>query len=166
MTRLDFAMEQIVFARNYTIRLLDRVSEGDWFRRPAGGVTHIAWQVGHMAMAQYLLCLDRIRGVRPEDEELISPHFLSLFRRESVPDADATKYPSTSEIRSVFDRVHKRLLQELPHIPEQDLDQPLLKPHTLAKTKFTVLLWCAEHELVHAGQIGLVRRLLGYPPVW
>jgi uncharacterized damage-inducible protein DinB len=36
----------------------------------------------------------------------------------------------------------------------------------LAQTKRASLLWCAQHELVHAGQIGLLRRLLGYPPLW
>jgi uncharacterized damage-inducible protein DinB len=46
------------------------------------------------------------------------------------------------------------------------LDEPVLTPHSLVKTKFEALLWCAQHEGVHAGQIGLLRRLLGYPPVW
>jgi hypothetical protein len=46
------------------------------------------------------------------------------------------------------------------------LDKPVLKPHPLVKTKLWALLWCAQHEAVHAGQIGLLRRQLGYLPLW
>ena len=34
------------------------------------------------------------------------------------------------------------------------------------KTKIDTLRWCGDHELIHAGQIGLLRRLLGHKPVW
>ena len=110
--------------------------------------------------------MDRIRGARPEDNALISPDFIALFARESVPAADPSTYPSASEIRTVFDRVHRQLLGELPRIPDAELDSPLPKPHTVARTKFMALTWCAQHEMVHAGQIGLLRRQLGHEPVW
>ena len=52
MSRLQLAIQQITFARAYTIRLLDHTKVEDWFRFPADGVTNIAWQVGHLVMAQ------------------------------------------------------------------------------------------------------------------
>jgi hypothetical protein len=166
MSRLDLAIKQIVFARNYTIRLLDNTKLEDWFRQPPAGITHIAWQVGHLAMAQYRMALERIRGKRPGDPDVISDGFLKLFGKESVPQADASKYPTPANIRAVFDRVHQQLLKELPSLNDTDLDQPILKPHSLVKTKLWALLWCAQHEAVHAGQIGLLRRQLGYAPLW
>jgi uncharacterized damage-inducible protein DinB len=66
----------------------------------------------------------------------------------------------------VFDRVHRQVLRELPGLPEADLDSPPFRPHPLARTKRECLFWCAQHEMVHAGQIGLLRRLLGHPPLW
>jgi hypothetical protein len=166
MSRLQLAIEQITFAHNYTVRLLDQTQPGDWFRQPPDGVSHIAWQVGHLAMGQYRLALDRIRGPRPQDAGLISEEFLRLFGRDSVPDPNPAKYPSQSEIRSVYERVHEQVLRELPSLDDAELDQPILKPHSLVKTKLWSLLWCAQHEAVHAGQIGLLRRQLGYPPLW
>ena len=71
-TRLELAREQIVFARNYTLRFLYQLPDDDWFRQPPGGVKHIAWQVGHLAMAEYRLAIERIRGRLAEDEDLIS----------------------------------------------------------------------------------------------
>ena len=166
MSRLQLAVEQIVFARNYTVRLLDQTPATEYFRQPPGGVSHIAWQVGHLAMAQYRLALERIRGPQPDDADLISDEFLRLFGRQSIPDSDPKKYPAQAEIRAVFDRVHQQALCELRGLDEAELDQPVLKPHPLAKTKLWSLLWCAQHEAVHAGQIGLLRRQLGYPPLW
>jgi hypothetical protein len=166
VNRLQLAIEQIVFARNYTIGLLDKTPTTEWFRQPPGGVSHVAWQVGHLAFAQYRMALSRIRGTQPQDDGLISGEFVRLFGRDSVPDADPTKYPSQAEIRAVFDRVHEQVLRELRDLDESELDRPVLKPHPLVKTKLWALLWCAQHEAIHAGQIGLLRRQLGYSPLW
>jgi uncharacterized damage-inducible protein DinB len=166
MSRLDLAVGQISRVREYTLRLLDNTNPAEWFRQPAEGVTHIAWQVGHLAMAEYRLGLERIRGKKPEDGQLISEEFQTLFRRESMPDPDAKKYPDPIEIRTVLDRVHQRTLAELKTLPENMLDTPSTGPHPLFNTKLGALLWCAQHEMLHAGQIGLLRRLLGHAPIW
>jgi uncharacterized damage-inducible protein DinB len=166
MPRLQLAIKQIQFARTYTLRMLEQTKEQDWFRQPAGGVTHIAWQVGHLAMGQYRLTMVRIRGERPEDTDLIAPEFLRQFGADSLPDADPAKNPTPSEIRTVLNRVHEQTLKELPKLDDAELDQPILVPHPRVKTKLESLLWCAQHEGVHAGQIGLLRRLLGYSPLW
>jgi hypothetical protein len=166
MSTLQTALDQIVFARRYTLRLLEGFDPVEWFRMPAEGVTHVAWQVGHIAMAEYLLALDRIRGPRPGDDDLISPEFLRMFRRESRPDPDPARHPTPEEMRVVLDRVHEQALRELPRLSEADLAAPPLRPHSLAATKGEVLFWCSQHEMLHAGQIGLLRRLLGYPPQW
>ena len=166
MTRLQAALDRIEFARRYTVRLLETIDPADWFRMPAEGVTHVAWQVGHLAMAEYRLCLERIRGARPSDEQLISEAFLTRFGRDSVAEPDPAKNPSPAEIRAVFDRVHEAALRELPGTSDAELDQPPLKPHGLFNTKIGSLQWCPNHEMLHAGQIGLLRRLFGAKPMW
>jgi uncharacterized damage-inducible protein DinB len=42
---------------------------------------------------------------------------------------------------------------------------PVPHPSPFAKTKLTALFWCSHHEMLHAGQIGLLRRQLGHPPL-
>ena len=49
---------------------------------------------------------------------------------------------------------------------DEDLLCPPLKPHGLFNRKIDGLYWCVRHEMVHAGQIGLLRRLLGHAPQW
>ena len=166
VSRVQTALTNIVFARKYTLRFLDALPTADWFRMPSEGITHIGWQVGHLAFSQYRLALERIRGPKPDDTNLFSESFLKSFGRDSVPDPDPTRCPSPAEIRAVFDRIHERVLAELPDVPDATLDEAPVKPHMLCKTKLECLHWCSHHEAVHAGQIGLIRRLLGYPPIW
>src|SRR5262249_1334951 len=129
MSRVQPAIEQIVFARNYTVGLLDQTPQADWFRQPSAGVSHVAWQVGHLAYAEYRMALWRIRGARPEDEGLCSQAFARLFGANSVPDADPAKYPRPAEIRLVLDRVHEQALRELAGLDEAELDEPVAHPH-------------------------------------
>jgi hypothetical protein len=165
--RLHDALDAIRFARTYSTGLIDSFAPADWFAMPAGGVTHLAWQVGHLAMAQYRLVLERVRGLRPGDDELMPPDFLALFLRDSVPDPDPARYPNPATIRAVFDRVHGRVLADMADWPDADLDSPpAMTAHKLCKTKLECLRWCSAHEMLHAGQIGLLRRLLGKPALW
>jgi hypothetical protein len=166
MTRLQIATDRIKFSRDYSLRLIDNVPKSEWFQMPSPDVTHLAWQVGHLAIAEYRLALERIRGDRIEDASLISQAFLRQFGKDSVPQADPTKYPSPSDIRGILDRVHSQSLHELAELPEAEWDKPPLKPHPLFKSKIDGLFWCAHHEMLHAGQIGLLRRLLGHSPMW
>ncbi len=166
MSRIDTALANIRFARFYTLRLLDSLPPADWFRMPPGGVSHVGWQVGHLAFAQYRLVLLRVRGSRPDDPDVLPERFLKQFGAGSVADPDPSTYPTVEEVRAVFDRVHDRVLADLPGVPDADLDSPPLLPHPLCQTKLESLRWCAHHEGVHAGQIGLIRRQLGHAPQW
>jgi hypothetical protein len=166
MTDLERAGERISFARAYSLRLIDTIDPGDWFRIPSAGVSHVGWQVGHLAFAEFRLVLLRVRGPAPDDKELISEEFAKQFGINSVPEADASRYPSAASIRATLDRIHERVLKELKLLDPAKLNQPLDPPHSIAKTKLEALFWCSAHELVHTGQIGLLRRQLGQSPMW
>src|SRR4029078_4106508 len=92
MARLETALADIRFARSYTLRSLDALPASDGFRMPPGVVTHVGWQVGHLAMAQDRLALLRVRGPAPVDGDLIGEPFIKTFGAGSVPDPDPAKY--------------------------------------------------------------------------
>ena len=165
MSRIGFVLEQIKSARAYTESFLDGLEPDDWFRQPSEGVTHIAWQFGHLAAAEYFLTLNRIRGPKTEDAELISERFLKQFGKGSVPETDPGSYPGADEILATVRRVHDRALEELPGLPDAAMDEPAGKPHPMFSTKYEALAFCSLHEMLHAGQIGLIRRLVGNSPL-
>ena len=166
MSRIAAALAEMEFARAYTLSLLDAVPPADWFRTPPGGVSHIGWQIGHLIASQYALCLKRTRGERPEDTNFLPPEYVLLFGRLSVAEPAPDKYPPPTALRAVLGRVFDQVRSELPTLNDASLDDPLTVPHRICKTKADCLVWCGRHELIHAGQIGLLRRQLGHAPVW
>ncbi len=164
-TRLQIATRHIESARRYTLTLLDDLGEDDWFWTPRPPVTHIAWQVGHLAFAQYGLVLFRQRGRQTDDGALMSGSFRKTFAKGTHPSDRREDYPSVDEIRETLDRVYLRSIRELAEMADTDLDDPIDPPHAAYATKYGALLFAADHEMLHAGQIGLLRRLMGKPPV-
>lgn len=162
---LELAIKQIEFARSYTLTLLADIGPEEWFTIPSGSSTHVAWQVGHLAMAEYGLCLFRQRGRAEIDTSLMTSSFRKAFSRGSVPESSPAKNPSPAEIRSVFDRVHSQVLLEAPSFTADSLAEPVDMPYAAYATKLGSLLFCSHHEMIHAGQLGLLRRLLGKQPV-
>ncbi len=162
---LDLAVKNIEFARRYTTQLLEDVAPDEWFVKPHGSPTHLAWQMGHLAMAQYGLTMLRIRGKEPSDSEFISNDFLRRFAKGTQPSDQPSDYPPIDEIRQVFDEVHRRALSELVNYTDADLEVKLPEPHAVFDTKLGSIFFCSFHETMHAGQIGLQRRLLGKTPL-
>ena len=162
---LEIALKQLEFARSITVSLLADIDEADWFRMPEGSPTHVAWQVGHLAMAEYGLCLFRQRGRQEIDLELMTSTFRKQYSRGTTPHLDPAKQPSAAEIRATFDRVHAQSLKELPTFTPEQLAEPVEMPFAAYANKLGCLLFCSHHETLHAGQIGLLRRLLGKQPI-
>jgi hypothetical protein len=165
MSRLSEALDQIALARRYNLERVETVPFHQWFTIPPGNVSHVAWQVGHIAASEYRLCLERLRPRTAADEVLMPDAFLKTFARESLPAAETGFTPA--EIRAVFDRVHARVMEELPSYPDADLDlPPLLKPHPWFGTRIAGLRYAPLHEMIHCGQIAMIRRMLGQKPIW
>lgn len=169
-TQLALATEQLGVARAFTEKYLDGLEPHEWFWQPGDGINHVAWQVAHLAFAQYALCLKRVRGERDEDEQLIPAEFIRRYGRGTTPSSDPSDNASLEEIRSVFDRVFAQTLQELSGVTDAELDVPAhppsTAPHPMFSTKLGAIEWCGQHEFLHCGQIVLLRRLMGKEPTW
>ena len=169
-SRLEIVVKNVEFARRYTISLLKDLTDDEWFWTPSDSsekfTTHIAWQAGHIGMAEYGLLLFRQRGRdRDVDAALMSGKFRKLFLRGSEPQKDRDVYPTPQEILEVMDRVHRQVLIEIPNFDGEQLDEPTEPPHAGFATRYGALLFAGGHEMLHAGQIGLLRRLMGKDPL-
>lgn len=150
--------------RGYTKQLLDNVDDDLWFKQPAEGVNHIGWQVGHLAVVEYSLCLKRLRGAKTDDDSLLPvDDYGRMFGKGSLPSADASAYPAPAELRAALNCVHERVLQELAEVSNQQLAERTEPVHPMFQTKGDALRFCPKHEMLHAGQIALIRRFYGFP---
>ncbi len=162
---LQAAIGQIDFARRYTLELLEATPKDRWFEMPDGMPTHVAWQVGHMTVSQYGLCMFRIRGRSPEDLDLIPSPFRKAYARSSTPKPDAASQPTPDELLERMHRVHELAMGELAETAASVLLEPVDMPYAAYPMKLGAILFCPLHEQIHAGQIGLLRRAMGLESV-
>ena len=63
MNKAELLVDRMKAARNWTLGLLEDIKDAAWFTMPAPNTTHVAWQVGHLAVSQVALvhvrCFDR-----------------------------------------------------------------------------------------------------------
>jgi hypothetical protein len=163
--RLQLAVAHIESCRNYTNQLISDLSEDEWFWMPQPAISHIAWQIGHLAVAEYGLTLFRQRGRAEIDSELMTGAFRKAFMKGTQATSRREDYPSPAEIQAVRDRVHSQFLAEVDQFDGEPLDQPSDPPHSGSANRYGSLLFAGDHEMLHAGQIGLLRRLMGKAPV-
>jgi hypothetical protein len=116
-------------------------------------------------MAEYGLTMLRLRGKEPEDQKFIDNDFLRRFGKGTEPSPNPGDYPSAAEILAVYHGVHVEALRELALYQDANLEVKLPEPHAVFDTKMGSVYFCSAHEMLHAGQIGLLRRLLGKRPL-
>jgi hypothetical protein len=165
LVMLQAALAQIDFARRYTLELLDVTPRELWFTRPAGVPTHVAWQVGHLAVSQYGLLMFRIHGRQESDTDLIPGKFRKAFARGSDPSSDAAAQMTADELFERLEQVYERSLQGLRGISAATLLEPVDMPYAGYPIKLGAIMFCPLHEQIHCGQIGLIRRMLGLASV-
>lgn len=160
----DQVVEQITWARSYTMQLVESVPEELWEVTPAGLPTNLAWQVGHLAVSQYGLMLFRQRGRAPGDLDLMPGWLRKKFGRGTTP-AQYEDKPSRQELLERLDAIHIQALKEAAEFTSTSLREPTDMPYTAYPNKLGALLFCPIHESIHAGQIGVLRRLHGLEPI-
>ena len=117
-------------------------------------------------MAQYGLTLFRQRGRESIDSELMSGKFRKKFMKGTTPTASREDYPTRDEIITVLNAVNEQMLVELPQFDsDAHLNEVIDEPNAGFGNKFGALMFACDHEMLHAGQIGLLRRLMGKSPL-
>ncbi len=159
------ALAQIDFARRYTEELLSNTPNELWFDSPATAPTSVAWQVGHLAVSQYGLLMYRIHGRRDADLDLIPGKFRKTFGRGSDPQGPQVASYSVGELVAKLDEVHELAIGGLQSVGADVLLETVDMPYAAYPIKLGAILFCPLHEQIHAGQIGLLRRLLNLPSV-
>lgn len=157
----ELLAEQIDGGRNWTLRLLADVQGADWGFQPAPGLAHPLWICGHLAVAQHLLVFERSLG-----GAFLSPEFARLFPiGGAIPPLDQHPYPAAAEVLDTMSNLHQRTLQALRAAPESVLAEPAFgaggATHPHYRDKRGAVAHCHRHEAFHAGQLALIRRLLG-----
>lgn len=159
------ALHQIKWVRQYSLQLIESIPTDLWYVKPQDSPTHLAWQVGHLAVSQYGLMLFRQRGRLPGDLDIMPGWLRKQFGRGTSPPDKTEKSPSPEELLERLEAIHQQSVAEVGQLSLATLSEPTEMPFTAYPTKLGALLFCPIHESIHAGQIGMLRRLHGLAPL-
>ncbi len=162
----DCVIAQIQWMRQYTLQLIESVPFELWYRMPDGASTHVAWQVGHLAVGQYGLMLFRQRGRVESDMELMPGWLRKNFGKGSQPSAaDDAKNPEPSALLDRLHAIHNESCSTARTLTYETLIEPVDMPYCAYPNKLGALMFSPLHESIHAGQVGMLRRLHGLEPL-
>ena len=161
----DAALLQLQFDRDYVLNLLESTPRELWYDMPAGYHSNVAWQVGHLAVSQYGLLLYRQRGRGDNDMQLMPGWFRKKFSRGTSPTEINSELVSIDDLLARFDLINNEARKLAPTLTAASLREPIDMPYAGYPCKLGAIVFCPLHEMIHAGQIGLLRRGLGLEPV-
>ncbi len=155
----DHQITPLETARQWTHVLLEDLTDDEFFRQPGIHLQSAAWIIGHLTWAEWGLIAMRGHG-----QPAMGEPYHGMFGRGSTP-GDGKGYPSRAELMSERERIHRESLPLLRALTGDRLSEPIHgDPHPMMKTKADILTMVAMHEAFHAGQLALLRRLMGKPP--
>jgi len=162
MSQKDGLKRQLRRVREVTDQLIaDFTTLEQWVYQVHSNCNHALWFVGHMATTDNFL----LSMVAPERTGL-PDGFQAKFGVGSQPSSNPADYPPPEEVVAVMRDRRQALLGVLDELSEEDLARatPPGTPDFLPDfgSVFEMAVW---HEGLHAGQLTVVRRALGFPPV-
>lgn len=148
-------------ARSYVLRLTQDIPEEKWTLIPENNYSNLIWQYGHILASEYRLALLRVRGNSVGDSAFIPADFISTFAKGSQPDS-LIQYKVKDLIR-IGGQLAEAIEKESSGWDEKYLSEKADgDPHPMFSTKMEALEYAALHDFLHCGQIGIIRRQLGF----
>lgn len=157
-------INQLNFNRLYAKKLIEDVPQDKMNIKPGPGLdNHPAFTIGHLVTA-YANLINNLTG-----EFILAPGFKEIFLRQgpgdpTLPNEDATVYPSKEDLLKEMDVQHERLMNYLRTIPETKLNE---KFEWRLGAYFPtygnrIMFLCVNHYAMHLGQLAAWRRAMGY----
>lgn len=135
------------------------LSDADLLVRPVPGANHIAWQLGHLVMAEPFL-------VRTELPDAAYPELPSGFAEQHSKETATsdTGFRTKAEYLELAKTMRGATKAVLEKLSDADLDRPSKgRMAKVAPRLADLLILVANHSMMHAGQFTVVRRKVGKP---
>lgn len=141
---------------------LEDLTDDDLLVRPVEGAHNAAWQLGHLICSESQM----IGGIRPQAQTLLSGDFARRHDKSRAFEPAEQWAVSKSEYLRLMELVRSATLSLLRELSEEDLSAAGPEfTRKYAPMVGSVFASIGSHELMHAGQIAVIRRKLGKPVV-
>jgi hypothetical protein len=132
----------------------------EWTHQLFPGANHALWFAGHLAT------VDNSFLKRTTDQGIEKPEYAAMFGRGSKSTGNPADYPPPEEVLAFMRDRRKVMMEAIAKYTDADLPKPLPPGSPPFLPDFGQLFaFFAWHEGVHAGQVSMIRRALGHPPI-
>lgn len=163
MKLAEFLASQLDVSRDWTLKLIADLRGDDWTFQPAPGLAHALWICGHLASSENTLIHVRCLNSKGIVDPAFAAHFPIGGPVRSAAEHD---YPPLALVMETMSKVHEQTLRAIRGMSDALLAELAFAadgktPHPHYRDKAGVVAHCCRHEAFHAGQIAMIRRLLG-----
>ena len=142
--------------RRLFLAALDGVDDSIAVRRPNEHTNHMAFIACHLLDARHFL-------VSYCGQETDKP-FKEVLDAECFE--DIAKFPALQKIKDAWGDISRILYDTLSKLEQGDLAKESTQPFPVEdRTVLGGITFLLEHESYHIGQLGLLRRFFGLPPM-
>jgi uncharacterized damage-inducible protein DinB len=160
MLTTDIAADMMNQSLGITQSLMSDLSDADLMMRPAPKANHAKWQLGHLISAETMFGNMAKPGSMPE----LPAGFDARFNKETAGSDDPNAFPSKEELLALFKKTRESSIKWVKSCSEQDLKQPMPeKMRSFVPTVGHVVFLIPNHDMMHVGQVTVLRRKLGKP---
>jgi uncharacterized damage-inducible protein DinB len=165
MTVIDWLVRLLEDTRVHTLAQVEELTDAEMMFQPKPTVNHPLWLLGHIVTSEDGLILRWCAGKSRMPKE-----YQQLFALGSKPQSDPSLYPKKDAVLRVLADVHAQALKVVKGLTAERLeerpegyDEIPARARELFWSKGACISHHATHESGHAGQISMLRRLLGKP---
>lgn len=161
MNAHDVLLEMLRTSRFVMTSYLSDLSDEDLFVRPAPAAHTAAWQLGHLIVSERRM----IEAVAPGHGVVLPNGFEQAHPKDAGLEEPAVGF-SKSEYEGLMQQQRAKTLQALELFSAEALSAPAPEfMRAYAAKVGSVFATVASHELMHGGQIAVIRRALEKPVV-
>ncbi|QDT56614.1 DinB superfamily protein [Caulifigura coniformis] len=153
---LQFALET---SRRMLHMFVDDLTPEQRLYRICPDANCVDWLVGHLILTE-----QRFHALFEAKSPALPEGFDTLFARDDVA-TRRSEYGDTSGLMKLFDENRNITIERVSEFTQEELIVPLSKPHPRFSTLGEAAIFCSIHITMHAGQMSMIRRMLGKPPV-
>lgn len=161
MNAHDVLKEMLGSARFVMLSYLQDMRDEELLVRPVPGAHHAAWQLGHLIVSERRM----VDAVAPGYGVALPDGFEAAHPKDAGH-ADAALRFSKRVYEELMQQQRAKTLEALASFSAEALSAPGPEPmRSYAPHVGSIFSMVAGHELMHTGQIAVIRRFLGKPVV-
>ncbi len=161
MNRKELIALQIKTTHKQTLGMVADLDQKHWNTTPEVIDSNINWQLGHIALGNYLHGIASISGPNEKIRAAVNVQdMIKWYGPGSKPNELLDEKPTSEELIQLLELEHQVCMEELDKLSDEDLDAPTAVPNPAVKLKFQALLWLPKHVCWHIGQMAMLKRIL------